>query len=192
MRGKFLSICLQNVNVYQGQPVPSPSSTSGVYWNYFVPIYNMAGSSIDLVLVQAYNNWYDGQVEGSLAYLQDTYLNWINVLSPFCVGCSVIANFTGIAQNKLLIGVPASNTAGQSAPTGAVVDQFQQWLLTNNYTLGGAFIWDSHWDATAQYYMSNAILTASTNTPLTPTQPTTISTYCPNASAAGKLRKHVI
>lgn len=51
---------MQNVNVYQGQPVPSPSSTAGGYWNYMVPIWNLAGSYIDIVLVQAYNNWYDG------------------------------------------------------------------------------------------------------------------------------------
>lgn len=60
MRGKYLSVCMQNVNVYQGQPVPSPSSTAGGYWNYMVPIWNLAGSYIDIVLVQAYNNWYDG------------------------------------------------------------------------------------------------------------------------------------
>jgi hypothetical protein len=60
MRGKYISVCMQNVNVYQGQPVPSPTSTAGVYWNYMVPIWNLAGSYIDLVLVQAYNNWYDG------------------------------------------------------------------------------------------------------------------------------------
>lgn len=58
MRGKFLSICMQNINVYQGQAVPSPT-TANVYWNYMVPIWNAASTYIDLVLVQAYNNWYD-------------------------------------------------------------------------------------------------------------------------------------
>lgn len=57
MRGKYLSLCMQNVNIYQGEPVPT---TGGSPWNYAVPIIQNAGQSIDLVLVQAYNNWYDG------------------------------------------------------------------------------------------------------------------------------------
>lgn len=157
------------MNVYQGQPVPSPTAANPGYWNYFVPIWNLAGSSIDLVLVQAYNNWYDSLTEGSLEYLQDTYLNWINVLSPFCSGCQVIANFTGIPQAKLAIGVPASITAGSAPPTLSTVDSFNQWIVTNNYTLAGAFIWDSYWDANNQYFMSNTILTSSASiSPLTP------------------------
>jgi chitinase len=144
----------------------------------------MASNSIDLVLVQAYNNWYDGLTEGSLQYLQDTYLNWINQPSPYCTGCTIIANFTGITQKKLVLGVPASNSAGQNAPSGSTIDQFQNWLQQNNYTMAGAFIWDSHWDSANQYTMSNAILTASTNTPLTPSTPTTTSLICPAASAS--------
>ena len=158
-----------------------------------MPIWNAAGPHIDLVLVQAYNNWYDGLTEGSLAYLQDTYLNWVNLPSPFCSGCSIIANFTGVNTSKLLIGVPASNTAGQTAPTGAVVDAFQSWLSSNNYKLAGAFIWDSHWDALNQYQMSNTLLTASTNTPLTPSTPTTVSNVCPspaNSSSRPPVRSH--
>ncbi len=111
--------------------------------------------------------------------MKDTYLNWINVLSPYCTGCSVIANFTGIPQSKLLIGVPASSVAGQTPPTGATVDAFQAWLVSSNYTMAGAFIWDSNWDAVNQYYMSNAILTASTNTPMTPSPSTPTSYVCP-------------
>lgn len=116
--------------------------------------------------------------------MQDTYLNWINVLSPYCTGCSVIANFSGIPQSKLLLGVPASNVAGQTAPSGATIDAFQSWLVNNNYTMAGAFIWDSNWDAVNQYYMSNAILTASTNTPMTPSSPSSTSNVCSTTPAS--------
>jgi chitinase len=188
MRGKYLSVCMQNVNIYQGQPVPTPS-TANVYWNYMVPIWNNCSALIDLVLVQAYNNWYDSLTEGTLSYLQDTYLNWINVPSPFCTGCTKIANFSGIPQNKLVMGVPASQAAGQTAPSGATIDSFQQWLAANNYSMAGAFIWDSYWDSQNQYTISNAILTASTQTPLTPLPPSS-SSICPQQSTANTSKKN--
>jgi len=110
-------------------------------------------------------------------------LNWINQPSPYCSGCSTIANFTGVPQNKLLIGVPASQTAGNLPPSGQTIDSFKGWMTSNNYSMLGAFIWDSHWDALNQYNMSNLILTSSSTTPLTPNPPTTPS-ICSSTSSS--------
>jgi hypothetical protein len=38
-----------------------------------VHIINEADTAIDYYQPQAYNNWYDGEVGGSLRYLQDVY-----------------------------------------------------------------------------------------------------------------------
>ena len=96
-----------------------------------MPIVQAADSSIDLYHVMAYDNWYDGLAEGSLNYFQDVYLNWVNKPSSYCVGCAPIANFTGVNASKLVMGVMASNSAGSTAPTGQVIDQFQAWLKQN-------------------------------------------------------------
>jgi hypothetical protein len=60
MRGKFLSVAPECVGVYQGQAVPSINVTNPGYWNYWVPIIRTSDQYIDLYMVQAYNNWYDG------------------------------------------------------------------------------------------------------------------------------------
>lgn len=143
-----------------------------------MPILKNTITLIDIVLIQAYNNWYDSLTEGSLNYFQDIYLNWINQPSPFCSGCSIIANFTGVPMNKVVIGFPASTSAGNTPPTPQVIDQFQTWIGTSNFTIGGYFLWDSHWDSLNSYSLSNTILTASTNTPLTPNPPAP-SPLCP-------------
>lgn len=120
-------------------------------------------------MIQAYNNWYDSLPGGSIDYLKDVYLNWRNILSPYCTGCSTIANFTGVSASKLALGVPASASASPAyAYLPSTIDDFQSWLTAQNYTVAGFMIWDSHWDALNQYQISNAILTNSQSTPLTP------------------------
>lgn len=93
--------------------MPSPDA-GGQAWNYFVPIIKLADSSIDFYQVQAYNNWYDGLVGGSLDYLKDIYLNWRNLqgISPWA---KPIPDFNGVRGEKLLIGLLASSQAGQPA-----------------------------------------------------------------------------
>jgi hypothetical protein len=88
----------------------------------------MADHAIDFYQPQAYNNWYE-EPAGSLAYLQDVYLNWRN-LKGLNGWSTPIANFSGVAGEKLLMGVLASTNAGGSSYyyTPAVISQFQSWI----------------------------------------------------------------
>ena len=121
-------------------------------------------------MVQAYNNWYDGLQGGTLQYIQDVFLNWINAKSPYCVGCLPIPNFKGVPMSKLAIGVPGSLQAANSGYyfSGSVIDSFQAWLANNTYSLAGYMIWDSHWDSSNSFNISNAIITSYNATPFTP------------------------
>ena len=67
----------------------------------------LADAYIDYYQIQAYNNWYDGLPGGSSDYLKDVYLNWRNLqgLSPYS---GPIANFNGVAGNKIIMGIIAS------------------------------------------------------------------------------------
>jgi len=106
---KIITIGPECVGIYSGV-----TYTPGTWqsWNYWVPIINTTINDIDLVMVQAYNNWYE-QAEGSLAYFQDVYLNWRNQPSAtFCSWCTPIPNFTGVPESKLAIGILASTSAG--------------------------------------------------------------------------------
>ena len=127
-------------------------------------------------MVQAYNNWYDGLQGGTLNYLQDVYLNWINAKSPYCIGCNVIPRFNGVPPSKLAIGVLGSLSAGNSGyyAAGSTIDAFQAWLGNNTYKLAGFMVWDSHWDSSNGYNITTAILTSYNSTPLTPPQPTPV------------------
>ena len=120
------------VGVYQGVGAYGPD-TAGQAYNYFVNIIRLADSSIDLYQVQAYNNWFD--VGGDLLkYLQDVYLNWRNL--PGIMGyTSPIANFSGVAGNKLMMGVLGSTSAGGAAfyPGPEVIRNFRAWLEAKGY-----------------------------------------------------------
>jgi hypothetical protein len=107
---KLIIVSPEDVAVYQGSTVPDPDK-GGNAFNYFVPIINLADSSIDYYQPQAYNNWYDGELGGSLIYLQDVYLNWRN-LNGTGQWDAPLANFTGVNGDKLLIGLTASTSAG--------------------------------------------------------------------------------
>lgn len=54
---KIVVVSPQCVTVYQDKPAISPDSVN-IYWNYFVPIINLADPYIDFYQVQAYNDWY--------------------------------------------------------------------------------------------------------------------------------------
>lgn len=140
--------------VYQGAAVPSPD-TGGQPFNYFVPIINLADSYIDFYQPQAYNNWYDGLAGGSLDYFKDVYLNWRNLqgLSPWG---KPLPNFAGVKAEKLRIGLLASRQAGGAAYYGepGTIEQFKNFLHSNNYQLNGFMIWDSHWDSQNDFAIS--------------------------------------
>lgn len=132
----------------------------GNYWNYWVPTINSSIASIDIVQVMAYNNWYDGLSQGSLDYLKDTTLQWLNMdASMYCSGCSVIPNFSGVPLSKLSIGFLASKDAGgpSSYTLPTVLNSYQNWLVQSNMSPASLFIWDSHWDSLNSYLISNAI-----------------------------------
>lgn len=153
---KLIIVSPEDVAVYQGTTVPDPD-VGGNAFNYFVPIINLADSAIDYYQPQAYNNWYDGEVGGSLVYLKDVYENWRN-LQGEGQWDTPLPNFNGVNGNKLLIGVLASSSAGGAAYYASpdTISQFKNWINTNNHPLKGFMIWDSHWDATNGFTISNA------------------------------------
>jgi chitinase len=151
---KLIIVSPEDVTVYQGSTVPNPD-VGGNPFNYFVPIINLADSSIDYYQPQAYNNWYDGEIGGSLTYLQDVYANWRN-LQGTGQWDAPLANFAGVAGNKLLIGLLASQSAGGASyyATPDTISKFKKWLAAKNYPLKGFMLWDSHWDAVNSYAIS--------------------------------------
>jgi chitinase len=79
-----------------------------------VPVINTAINDIDLVMVQAYNNWYE-QPAGTLAFVKDVYVNWMNKpQKDLCNWCTPIPDFTGVPESKLVIGLIASTSAGNA------------------------------------------------------------------------------
>jgi chitinase len=110
--GKLIIVSPENVTVLQQCAVPNPDVASG-WCNYFVPIIQLADSAINFYQPQAYNNWYE-VAPGTLAYLQNVYLNWRN-LQGLTSWAKPIPNFSGVAANKLLLGVLASPVAGGSS-----------------------------------------------------------------------------
>ena len=54
---KLIIISPEDVTVMQEFGVPNPDAQTG-YYNYFVPIIQLADSAIDYYQPQAYNNWY--------------------------------------------------------------------------------------------------------------------------------------
>lgn len=156
LNGKLVVVSPEDVAIYQGTSVPS-ADTGGNCFNYFVPIVDLAGNYIDYYQPQAYNNWYDGEVGGSLRYLQDVYENWRN-LQGTGQWDTPIPGFSGVPGEKLLIGVMASMSAGGAGyyATPATISQFKTWITSNSYPLKGFMLWDSHWDALNGYAISNA------------------------------------
>lgn len=140
--------------VYQGVADYS-ADTAGQAYNYFVNIIRLADSAIDLYQVQVYNNWYD-VAGGTLDYIKDVYLNWRNY-KGIMSWMVPLADFKGVAGNKLMMGVLASTSAGGSAYyfSPDIIRQFKSWLAQNNYELRGFMSWDSHWDKLNGYAISN-------------------------------------
>lgn len=165
---KILTIAPQNVGVYQPNPF-IPNSTTLDGWSYFVPVLNGAIQSIDYVAIQAYNNWYGGgnynPSAASVDYLMNSYLNWLN--SPntlFNPPQTPIANFAGVPESKLIIGILASSKAGGSAfaPTPTMLESVVQTLSQPPYnnSLAGYMMWDSYWDESNSYEISDAAINA--------------------------------
>jgi chitinase len=143
---KLVTASPECVCVYQAMGVPD-AETGGGYYNYFVPIINLADKYIDYYQPQAYNNWYEFP-SGSLEYLQDVYLNWRNLQGMTPWGSKPIPNFAGVAGEKILMGILASKHAGGEAYLfkPEVLEKFKEWLAKEKHVLGGFMMWDSHWD----------------------------------------------
>jgi len=153
--GKLIIVSPENVTVLQQCAVPSADVVSG-WCNYFVPIIQLADSAIDFYQPQAYNNWYEVS-PGTLAYLQNVYLNWRN-LQGLTSWAKPIVDFKGVHPNKLLIGVMASPVAGGASHyySPSIITEFKSWLQSENYPLRGFMMWDSNWDALNSYVVSTA------------------------------------
>lgn len=146
------------ISIYQGVAVPD-ADTSGLPFNYMVPIIQLADASIDYYHVKAYSNWYDGYDHTSLLYLQDVYLNWRN-LQGFCKDCKPIPNFKGVIPQKFFFGVLGSEDARKpieyAGPT--IIRSFKSWLVSKGYDMYGFQVWNSHWDSINGNQVSNAII----------------------------------
>lgn len=151
---KLIIVSPEDVAVYQGTTVPD-ADVGGNAFNYFVPIINLADQAIDYYQPQAYNNWYDGEVGGSLVYLKDVYENWRN-LQGEGQWDTPLPNFNGVSGEKLLIGVMASMSAGGAGyyATPDTINQFKSWISAKGHPLKGFMLWDSHWDAVNGYLIS--------------------------------------
>jgi len=154
---KLLIVSPECVAVYQGVADYS-ADTAGQAYNYFVNIIRLADHVIDLYQPQAYNNWYDVP-GGSLEYLKDVYLNWRN-FKGIMDWMQPIPNFSGVAGDKLMMGVLASTSAGGASYyyRPDIIESFKKWIEENKYTLRGFMMWDSHWDTLNGNLVSNACL----------------------------------
>jgi hypothetical protein len=56
----------------------------------------LADSSIDFYQPQAYNNWYGGYSGGSLAYIQEVYMQWRNMQGTIA-WTGPIKDFSGVS-----------------------------------------------------------------------------------------------
>lgn len=155
MGTKILVVSPECVTIYQETSIPD-ANLGGQAFNYFVPIIRQADAYIDYYQPQAYNNWY-GFPGGSLDYLKEVYLNWVN-LKGLGQWASPIPNFNGVAGDKLVMGVLASTKAGgaQYYSEPSVIREFKEWIKQNNYPLNGFMMWDSNWDIKNDFVISDA------------------------------------
>ncbi len=148
---KLIIVSPEDVTIYQG--LPSTQGVAGQAYNYFIPIIKNAINAIDYVQPQFYNNWYDGYAGGTSNYLLDVYLNWTNQqgLAPASWGITPFAPsvFAGVPQNKLIIGLLASTSAGGSAYyalPSTIVSVINTLQSTYSSNVAGVMLWDSNWD----------------------------------------------
>ncbi|MBK2046231.1 hypothetical protein IB644_06675, partial [Allofrancisella guangzhouensis] len=149
---KLIVVSPENVTVYPSPTIPVPS-TGGTVWNYFVPILNEALDDINYVQPQMYNNNYISAKPATAEFIEENYLGWMNKLEY------KIPGFSGVPENKLIIGLLASPSAGISTyyaePTE--VKKAVQVLESNyNINVGGIMFWDSNWDKLNNYAIGKA------------------------------------
>lgn len=155
----IISIAPQVIGVTPGVEVVAPSATSYVSANnLFVNMINYGINALSYVFVQVYNNWYY-QSSDLTKMLEAGYQGWANNPTQWWSG--IIPDYVGVPQDKLIIGVPASNSAASShiaSPTN-VVDAINalKALSTDPH---GIMMWDSHWDKQNNCAMSSAVATA--------------------------------
>ena len=152
---KLIIVSPECVAVFQGV-ADYPADVAGQAFNYFVNVIRLADHVIDLYQPQAYNNWY-GATGGSLDFLKNVYLNWRN-FKGIGQWDAPIPNFTGVAGEKLMMGVLASTRAGVSSyySQSQTITDFRQWLGENNYPMRGFMMWDSNWDKLNGFVISDA------------------------------------
>tara|TARA_R110000868_G_scaffold318028_1_gene578786 strand:+ start:1428 stop:2408 length:981 start_codon:yes stop_codon:yes gene_type:complete len=159
---KQIIVSPESVTVYPTLAVPAPTQ-GGSPWNYFVPILKAAIDDIDYVQPQFYNNPYFGFTAGSAEFAEGSYLAWMNKLTEmggqYDNPIYTLDDFAGVPPNKLILGAIASTEAGNAAYylTGAHLQTAISTLKSaHNVDVGGVMLWDSHWDKTNKYEMSNA------------------------------------
>ncbi len=157
---KLIIVSPEDLTVSQTQ---NYTAISGAY-NYFVPIIRDGIDAIDYVQPQFYNDWYDGFAGGTQNYVLDVYLNWRNHVgipstynpNPAPIPSSI---YPGVPEDKLIIGVIASTSAGGSSyytPPDVLSNSIKLLSSQYNYDVGGVMLWDSHWDTSNGGVISNA------------------------------------
>lgn len=83
----------------------------------------------------------------------------MNLPSPYCQKCEIIANFTGIEPSKLFLGLLGSKQAGAwfYYADSSVIIEFQQWLREQKLQIGGFIIENSFHDSFNGYKVSASV-----------------------------------
>jgi chitinase len=161
-KSKQIIVSPENVAINEATywivPTPLNNVTSwSSNWNYFVPIINQAIDSIDYVQPQYYNNGYSGLTAGSASFMVNGVLEWMNK-QGIATGDEPITGYNGVPANKLVIGVLASTSAGNSsyyAGSTNIATAISTLHSTYGIDVAGVMMWDSHWDTLNGNVVSN-------------------------------------
>ncbi len=160
-----ITIAPQNVGVAQNvASVPSATASNSVgAWNFFVPVLQNSLNSLSLVYQQDYNNGCGSMSSVSSQYFECNYVSWANLANGSAVTSgNQIAGFTGVPVSKLIVGTIASSSAGGASYYGGMtpIQSFYTAMPTSyGITPRGFMFWDSYWDSSNNYTISNGIST---------------------------------
>jgi chitinase len=141
--------------------VQGGQSAFGNIWGGYLPIIDALRDSLDLLQVQLYNSGSMYGIDGGI-YTQGTADFIIAMTEAVISGFNTSGGmFNGLPQNKIAIGLPACNSAGNGFVDSAIVKQAIEYLRGNGPAAGsyvlqntnaypnirGMMTWSINWDA---------------------------------------------